>query len=380
MDDRAEAWLRRRTSHWRDWPADRLLGWKQDQGARISVVIPARDEEATVGDVVGAVRDEFVLGVPLVDELVVMDSDSADATGRVAADAGATVYRCRDVARALGAYPGKGEALWKSLLVTTGDIVVFMDADLTTWGSHFVTGLLGPLLLPPGEAPPRTPRGVPDTAASRGAPPVPPGGAIASGTQSSEILLVKACYDRSVGERADGGTIGGGRVTELVARPMLNLWWPQLSGVAQPLSGEWAGRRTLLESLPVPVGYGVEIAVLIDTAQRHGVDAIAQVDLGERAHTHQSDADLAVMAAELMLVAERRRFGAELTSGPELIQFTRAGEGVLGTRARAVPSAERPPASTVAADTVLADTVLADTVLADTVRQPAGGARFGVTR
>lgn len=317
MYDRAEAWLRRRTSHWRDWPADRLLGWKQDQGARISVVIPARDEEATVGDVVGAVRDELVLGVPLVDELVVMDSDSADATARVAADAGATVYRCRDVAHAFGAYPGKGEALWKSLLVTTGDIVVFMDADLTTWGSHFVTGLVGPLLLPPG------------------------------GTQSPEILLVKACYDRAVGGTPDGGTVGGGRVTELVARPMLNLWWPQLSGVAQPLSGEWAARRTLLESLPVPVGYGVEIAVLIDTAQRHGVDAIAQVDLGERAHSHQSDADLAVMAAELMLVAERRRFGAELTSEPELIQFTRAGEGELGTRARAVPSAERPPASTV---------------------------------
>ena len=312
MDGRAEAWLRRRTSHWRDWPADRLLGWKQDQGARISVVIPARDEEATVGDVVGAVRDEFVLGMPLVDEVVVMDSDSADATARVAASAGAAVYRCRDVAPELGGYPGKGEALWKSLLVTTGDIIVFMDADLTTWGSHFVTGLLGPLLDPGDPA-----------------------------------LLVKACYDRSVGGTPDGGTIGagGGRVTELVARPLLNLWWPQLAGVAQPLSGEWAGRRTLLESLPVPVGYGVEIAVVIDAAQRHGVDAIAQVDLGERAHSHQSDADLAVMAAELMLVAERRRFGAELARAPELVQFFRAGEGELGTRARAVPYVERPPAA-----------------------------------
>ena len=312
MDGRAEAWLRRRTSHWRDWPADRLLGWKQDQEARVSVVIPARDEEATVGAVVGAVRDEFVLGMPLVDELIVMDSDSADATARVAASAGAAVYRCREVAPELGAYPGKGEALWKSLLVTTGDIVVFMDADLTTWGSHFVTGLLGPMLDP-----------------------------------DSPALLVKACYDRAAGGTPDGGTIGGGRVTELVARPMLNLWWPQLAGIAQPLSGEWACRRPLLESLPVPVGYGVEIAVVIDAAQRHGVDAIAQVDLGERAHSHQSDADLAVMAAELMLVAERRRFGAELAREPELVQFFRVGEGELGTRARAVPYVERPPAGTV---------------------------------
>jgi glucosyl-3-phosphoglycerate synthase len=312
VDGRAEAWLRRRTSHWRDWPADRLLGWKQDQGARISVVIPARDEEATVGAVAGAVHDEFVVGMPLVDEVVVMDSDSADATAQVAASAGAVVHRCRDVAPELGGYPGKGEALWKSLLVTTGDIIVFMDADLTTWGSHFVTGLLGPMLDPGDPA-----------------------------------LLVKACYDRAAGGTPDGGTIGGGRVTELVARPLLNLWWPQLAGVAQPLSGEWAGRRTLLESLPVPVGYGVEIAVLIDTVARHGVDAIAQVDLGERAHSHQSDTDLALMAAELMLVAERRRFGAELARAPELVQFFRAGEGELGTRARLVPYVERPPAATV---------------------------------
>ena len=320
MDDRAEAWLRRRTSHWRDWPAERLLTWKEAQGTRISVVIPARDEEATVGDVVSVVRAEVMDGLPLVDELVVMDSDSADATAEVAAHAGAVVHRCRDVAPGLGAYPGKGEALWKSLLVTTGDILVFLDADLTTWGSHFITGLLGPVLIP-----------APD--------PTQP---------DQSTMLVKACYDRAASETADGGTVGGGRVTELVARPMLNLWWPQLAGVAQPLSGEWAARRALLAELPIPVGYGVEIAVLIDAARRHGIDAIAQVDLGERAHSHQSDADLAVMAAELMLVAERRRFGAEVAIAPELTQFTRAG-GELRPRARAVPYAERPPAKTVLA-------------------------------
>jgi glucosyl-3-phosphoglycerate synthase len=330
VEDRAEAWLRRRTSHWRDWPVETLLSWKRHQGARISVVIPARDEEATVEDVVGALRDELVLGTPLIDELVVMDSDSRDATAEVARRAGATVHRCRDVAPVLGAYPGKGEALWKSLLVTTGDILVFVDADLTLWGSHFVTGLLGPLLCPPGG--------------------------------DGETLLVKACYDRSVGDTPDGGTVGGGRVTELVARPMLNLWWPELAGVAQPLSGEWAARRSLLEELPVPVGYGVELAVLVDTARRHGIDAIAQVDLGERGHSHQADADLAVMAAELMLVVERRRFGAceadEEWSAPSLVQFTRA-DGKLRPRQRAVPHAERPPASSVLVGTVIPGTGLA---------------------
>ncbi|HTU73290.1 MAG TPA: glucosyl-3-phosphoglycerate synthase [Trebonia sp.] len=315
MNDRAEAWLRRRTSHWRDWPADRLLDWKRQRGTRISVVIPARDEEATVGDVVGALRDDLMIGVPLIDELVVMDSDSVDGTARVAERAGAQVYRCQDVAPDLGTHPGKGEALWKSLLVTTGDILVFVDADLTLWGSHFVTGLLGPLLCPGGE----------------------------------QAMLVKACYDRRAGDTPDGGTVGGGRVTELVARPLLSLWWPELAGVAQPLSGEWAARRPLLEELSVPVGYGVEIAVLIDTAGRHGMDAISQVDLGERGHSHQADADLAVMAAEIMLVAERRRPGAwdgSLPQGPELVQFTRA-DGELRPRHRAVPHAERPPLSSL---------------------------------
>jgi glucosyl-3-phosphoglycerate synthase len=326
VNDRAEAWLRRRTSHWRDWPADRLLSWKRQRGSRISVVIPARDEEATVGGVVGALRDELVTAVPLIDELVVMDSDSTDATARVAEQAGAQVYRCQDVAPGLGAHPGKGEALWKSLLVTTGDILVFVDADLTLWGSHFVTGLLGPMLAP-GET----------------------------------ALLVKACYDRGVGDTPDGGTVGGGRVTELVARPLLNLWWPELAGVAQPLSGEWAARRSLLEELALPVGYGVEIAVLLDTARRHGIDAIAQVDLGERGHSHQADADLAVMAAEIMLVAERRRLGAweaSFTEDPELVQFTRA-QGQLRPRHRPVPHAERPPVISLLARTGLSGAELA---------------------
>ena len=203
MEDGAQAWFRRQTSHWRDWPIEQLMSWKRGSNTRISVVIPARNEQATVGAVAGAVARAFMREQRLVDELVVMDSDFTDGTAEAAARAGATVYGCRDVAPGLGAHPGQGEALWKSLFVTTGDIVVFLDADLTRWGTHFVTGLTGPLLDP-----------------------------------SQEALLVKACFDRI----SDGQA--GGRVTELVARPLLNLWWPQLAGVAQPwrASGRPAGR------------------------------------------------------------------------------------------------------------------------------------------
>jgi glucosyl-3-phosphoglycerate synthase len=328
MHDDAEAWFRQRTSHWRDWPLRQLMNWKHSQATRISVVIPARNEEGTVGGVVTAVRDALMAAVPLVDELVVMDSDSTDETADVARRAGATVYRCREVEPRLDAYPGKGEALWKSLLVTSGDILVFLDADLTRWGTHFVTGLLGPLLA------------------------------------DGEVRLVKGCYERlragAGGDVADGPGACGGRVTELVARPLVNLWWPQLAGVAQPLAGEWAARRDLMEGLAVPVGYGVELAVLLDTAARFGVGAVAQVDLGERAHRHQPDADLGIMAAELLLVAERRRtagarglvrgdaYKATAPGTTELLQFVRE-DGELRRRPRPVPAIERPPARSVRA-------------------------------
>jgi glucosyl-3-phosphoglycerate synthase len=314
VHSRARAWYGRRTWHWRDWPAEMLVEDKRRAGVRISVVIPARNEERTVGGVVGAIRETLVERVPLVDEVVVIDSDSTDETGAVAAKAGAIVYRARDIAPALGSYPGKGEALWKSLLVTDGDLLVFIDADLTQWGPHFVTGLIGPLLADPG------------------------------------VLLVKGFYAR-IAKGKDGSTsTEGGRVTELVARPLLSLWWPELSGVVQPLAGEWAARRDLMESLSIPVGYGVELSTLIDTAARYGLDGVAQVDLGSRAHKHQTDHNLALMAAELLVVAERRRStrgaggasGGQVPEEPRLQQFVRDGAEVRPVT-RAVPVLERPP-------------------------------------
>jgi glucosyl-3-phosphoglycerate synthase len=271
MHDRAREWFDLRTSHWQNWPLDRLLEARERTGARISVVIPARNEQHTVGGVVTAIRDTLMSRAPLIDEIVVIDSDSADETARAAAGAGATVHRARDIAPALGAYPGKGEALWKALLVTQGDLLVFIDADLTHWGTHFVTGLLGPLFADPG------------------------------------VQLVKGFYARLRTGTDGSASTEGGRVTELVARPLLSLWWPELGGVVQPLAGEWAARRGLMESLQIPVGYGVELSTLLDTAAGYGLEAIAQVDLDARAHRHQADHDLALMAAELLLVAERRR-------------------------------------------------------------------------
>jgi glucosyl-3-phosphoglycerate synthase len=310
MDDRSQSWFGRRTSRWQDWPAGRLLELKQQLDCRISVVIPARNEARTVAGVAGAISRSLIEQVPLVDELVVIDSDSTDATAEVAARAGAVVHRARDVVPALGSFPGKGEALWKSLLVTNGDLLVFIDADLTLWGPHFVTGLLGPLL------------------------------------SDEHVRLVKGFYTR-VRTESDGSTsTEGGRVTELVARPLISLWWPDLAGVVQPLAGEWAARRSLMESLSIPVGYGVELATLMDTVARHGLDAVAQVDLGSRAHRHQANHDLARMAAELLVVAERRRPAAEPPAAARLQQFERAA-GELRAVSRPVPVHERPPAGSL---------------------------------
>ena len=313
MDSRAQGWYGRRTWHWRDWPTEVLLEGKRQAAARISVIIPARDEERTIAGVVGSLRTALVERIPLIDEVVVIDSDSVDATAARAAAAGATVHRARCVAPELGAYPGKGEALWKSLFVTAGDLLVFIDADLTHWGPHFVTGLLGPLFTDP------------------------------------DVLLVKGFYAR-VATGADGSaSTEGGRVTELVARPLLSLWWPELSGVVQPLAGEWAARRELMESLPIPVGYGVELSTLLDTAARWGLNGIAQVDLGSRAHKHQADHDLALMAAELLVVAERRRPQAQgpVPESPQLHQFIR-DRAQVRPRSRPVPAAERPPVADLA--------------------------------
>src|SRR3954447_6209414 len=284
MADDAERWFARATSAADRWPVEQLLAAKD--GRRISVVVPARNEAATIGGIVGRLRTGLLDAVPLVDELLVIDSDSTDGTAAIAAEQGATVHAARAIRPDLGGHAGKGEALWKSQFVAGGDVLVFIDADLTAWGTHFVTGLLGPLLTDPA------------------------------------VELVKGFYDRVLDDGSGRHAPQGGRVTELAARPLLNLYWPGLSRVVQPLGGEWAIRRASFARIPVPVGYGVELATLLSVYENAGLDAIAQVDLGSRAHTHQSVHDLGLMAAELLAVAVRR-LGPDVAAG-DLWQFDRA--------------------------------------------------------
>jgi glucosyl-3-phosphoglycerate synthase len=248
----------RRDRHAGQWQAEHLVCAKGD--TRISVVIPARDEEPTIGSIVRMIRGRLVDEVPLVDELLVVDSYSRDRTAQVACDAGAWVVAQDDVLRHLPRMPGKGDALYKGLAASGGDVVVFIDGDLRDFSDHFVTGLLGPLLTEP------------------------------------EIAYVKGFYRRPLGS----AETGGGRVTELMARPLINAYWPELAGFVQPLAGEYGGRREVLERLPFVTHYGVEIGHLIDLLDLVGVDALAQVDLGVRRHHHQSTHALGRMAGQIL--------------------------------------------------------------------------------
>jgi glucosyl-3-phosphoglycerate synthase len=308
-----QAWFARRTSLGTDWDRHQLMDAKG--AATVSVVLPARNEAATVGAIVERLRRDLMLSLPLVDEIVVVDSGSEDHTAAVAGAAGAIVVRQDEVLAELGDRPGKGEALWKSLYVTRGDIVAFIDADLHDFDTQFAVGLLGPLLADP------------------------------------VVHFVKGFYDRPLDV---GNTVlpaGGGRVTELLARPLLNLHYPALAGIVQPLAGEYAARRPLLERLPFVSGYGVEIAMLVDVLEEVGLDAMAQVDLGRRKHRNSSDAALGRMAAQVYLALvsrlERHARGV-LVSQPEttLTQFVRDGE-VFVPEVTSVGVTERPPIGTL---------------------------------
>ncbi|MFC4513795.1 glucosyl-3-phosphoglycerate synthase [Streptomyces ehimensis] len=306
MLEEVERWLAQRSWSAADRPLDQLLAAKGDTGTTVSVVLPALNEEATVGEIVATIRRELTANggpgaVPLVDELVVLDSGSTDRTAEVAAAAGARVVHRDEILPRLPALPGKGEVLWRSLLATTGDVVCFVDADLKDFSSDFVSGIVGPLLTDPG------------------------------------VQFVKAMYDRPLGEVAGQG----GRVTELVARPLLNLHWPQLAGFVQPLGGEYAARRSLLERLPFPVGYGVELGLLVDALHTVGLDALAQVDVGVRKHRHQDGRALGRMAATIYRTAQLRLARGHLVR-PALTQFERTAEGFV-PRTYAVDTEERPP-------------------------------------
>ncbi len=294
----------------------RLVEAKERQNLRISVGLPTLNEEDTIRKVIRAIRTRLMERIPLVDEIAVIDSDSEDRTREIAGEEGVPVHILGDVLPEYGARRGKGEALWKSLHVLTGDIVVWVDTDVTSPHPKFVYGILGPLLFRP------------------------------------EVQFVKAFYQRPLRTGGEIQTTGGGRVTELSARPILNLFFPELSGLVQPLSGEQGGRRTLFEQLPFFTGYGVETGLLIDTLGRAGLDAIAQVDMKHRIHRNQSLLALSKMSFQILQVALKRvgeahggRIWEEANATLKLI--TQSEGGRLRLEMHDISAAELPPMATI---------------------------------
>jgi glucosyl-3-phosphoglycerate synthase len=256
-----------------------LLKLKRERGLSISLALPALNEEETVGNVIRTIKQSLVLDTPLLDEIVLIDSKSEDRTREIAHSFGIPVYIHQTVLPEYGSRRGKGEGLWKSLYCTRGDIVIWLDTDIVNIHPRFAYGLIGPLLVRP------------------------------------DIQFIKGFYRRplKVGDKTQAG--GGGRVTELTARPLLNLFYPELSGVIQPLSGEYGGRRAALEQLSFFSGYGVEIGLLIDVLDRFGLNAIAQVDLQERIHHNQPLEALSKMSFAIIQAVMRKlesRYGQNI--------------------------------------------------------------------
>lgn len=290
---------------------EQLVTLKRASGLTVSLALPALNEEETVGRVIRTVRQTLMDDAPLLDEIVLIDSNSTDHTRDIAEALGVPVYIHQEVLPEWGARRGKGEALWKSLHVTRGDIVAWIDTDIVNIHPRFVYGILGPLLANPG------------------------------------IKFVKGFYRRplKVGEKVQAG--GGGRVTELTARPLLNLFYPELSGVVQPLSGEYAGRRDALEQLPFFSGYGVETGLLIDVFERYGLSALAQVDLLERIHHNQPLEALSKMSFVILQAVIRKlesRYGQtimeDVNKSMKLISYQ---AGSYSLEVEEIVEQERPP-------------------------------------
>jgi glucosyl-3-phosphoglycerate synthase len=309
---RVERWFGESNFHHAEFrDLRRLVALKEKQGVTVSLILPTLNEAATVGPIVRRARMLLMEAVPLVDELLVIDSASDDATREIAAREGARVVQHQDVLTRYGSYRGKGEALWKSLFESSGDIVVWCDTDVRNWHPRMAYGTLGPLLVEP------------------------------------RIQYVKGYYRRPIVEDGVLREGGGGRVTELVARPLINLFYPDLSGFIQPLAGEYAGRRSLLETIPFFTGYAVEIGHLIDIAERAGLEALGQVDLERRIHRNQeleglSRMSFVIIQAVMKRLEERRRARLFAEMGSTM-KLPRSGADRLGLEIIELADRERPP-------------------------------------
>ena len=312
-----DKWFAENTYHAGEFTdLDNLLRLKRQQNLKVSLALPALDEEETVGGVIRTIQEALMQRVPLLDEIVLVDSDSSDRTRDVAEGLNIPVHVHQQVLPHLGTRSGKGEALWKSLYLTCGDIVIWIDTDIVNIHPRFVYGLVGPLIMHP------------------------------------ELQFVKGFYRRplKVDNKLQAG--GGGRVTELTARPMLNLFFPELSGIIQPLSGEYGGRRTALEQMPFSSGYGVEIGLVIDLFEKFGLSAIAQVDLQERIHHNQPLESLGKMSFAIIQTVVRRmekRYGTKLLEDVnKSMKMIRYGQQRLLLDVEEIAELERPPMAELA--------------------------------
>lgn len=311
-----DKWFAENTFHAHEFEnIQQLVDLKERQGLTISLGLPTLNEEATIGNVIKTMRAKFVREYPLIDEIVVIDSNSTDCTVEIAEQLGVPVARHPEILPQYGVWAGKGEALWNSLYILKGDLIAWIDTDIVNIHPRFVYGILGPLI--------REPR----------------------------LMYVKGFYQRPLRLGRKMEARGGGRVTELTARPLLNLFYPELSGFVQPLAGEYAGRREALEAVPFFVGYGVETGLLIDILNQFGLSAMGQVDLEERVHRNQSLHALSKMAFEITQVVLQR---VGETRGVELIQEENKSMKLIRHEADAfqldvadIRARERPPMLTI---------------------------------
>jgi len=271
------SWLEKNTFHYSEFnDLKRLVEEKRRKNLKISLCLPTLNEEKTIAKEIVIMKSELMIRYPLLDELVVIDSDSTDKTREIARSYGADVYNASEILPDLEQFKGKGENLWKALYVTKGDIIVYLDADIKNIHHRFAYALLGPLIL------------------------------------FDNIKYVKAFYDRpiAIGKSKIRPT-GGGRVTELVVRPLFSLFFPELTQILQPLSGEYAGFREIFEEIPFPIGYGVETSMILDIYEKWGLDVIAQVDLDRRIHRNQDTRALGKMAFVILMtfINRKRKLG-----------------------------------------------------------------------
>ena len=307
-----QGWLERNTFHHGEfWDIIKLVEEKEKKGMTISLCIPTLNEEKTIGKEVLILRSELMERYPLIDEFAVIDSGSKDKTLEVAGNYGADVYLASDILPEVGDKRGKGENLWKAIHQLKGDVICYVDADISNIHPRFVYGLVAPLI------------------------------------KQEEVQYVKAFYDRPLNYSSGLRASGGGRVTEILIRPLFSLFYPELTNVIQPLSGEYAARREVLEIIPFPIGYGVETSHLLDLYEKFGLDAFAQTDLDRRVHRNQTTSALGKMSfGILQTFFNRLHAQGKIDQMPDMETFYRRFEvedGVYSQLVQEVVEEERPP-------------------------------------